>query len=75
MRYLCRYVLDHCPEDLAFFDQRVQPGLVAMLEGVAASTFHRLTYTEAVAVLEKADARSSSRWAGASTCSPSTSAT
>jgi len=55
VRYLCRYVLDHCPADLAFFDQRVQPGLVAMLEGVAGSTFHRLTYTEAVALLEKAE--------------------
>ena len=56
VRYLCRYVLDHCAEDLAFFDQRVQPGLVAMLEAVAGSAFHRLTYTEAVALLEKADA-------------------
>ncbi len=56
VRYLCRYVLDHCAEDLAFFEQRVQPGLGAMLEGVAGSAFHRLTYTEAVAILEKADA-------------------
>jgi asparaginyl-tRNA synthetase len=55
VRYLCRYVLDHCPEDLAFFEQRVQPGLVAMLEGVAGSAFHRLTYTQAVALLEKAE--------------------
>ena len=55
VRYLCRYVLDHCPADLAFFDQRVQPGLVAMLEGVAGSAFHRLTYTEAVSLLEEAD--------------------
>jgi asparaginyl-tRNA synthetase len=56
VRYLCRYVLDHCPEDLAFFEQRMQPGLMAMLEGVAGSAFHRLTYADAVAVLEKADA-------------------
>ena len=56
VRYLCGYVLEHCPEDLAFFERRVQPGLVAMLEGVAASTFQRLTYTEAVAILEKANA-------------------
>ena len=55
VRYLCRYVLDHCPDDLAFFEQRVQPGLVAMLEGVAGSDFHRLTYTQAIALLEKAD--------------------
>jgi len=55
VRYLCCHLLDHCPADLAFFDQRVQPGLVAMLEGVAGSAFHRLTYTEAVSLLEKAD--------------------
>jgi len=56
VRYLCRCVLDQCPEDLAFFDQRVQPGLVAMLEGVAGQEFHRVTYTEAVTILEKAEA-------------------
>jgi asparaginyl-tRNA synthetase len=56
VRYLCRHLLEHCPEDLAFFDQRVQPGLVPTLEGVAGSDFHRITYTEAVAILEKAEA-------------------
>jgi asparaginyl-tRNA synthetase len=56
VRYLCRYVLDHCPEDLAFFERRVQPGLIPMLEGVAGAAFHRITYTEAVSVLEKASA-------------------
>ena len=55
VRYLARYVLENCPDDLAFFEQRVQPGLVAMLEGVAGSDFHRITYTEAVGILEKAD--------------------
>jgi asparaginyl-tRNA synthetase len=55
VRYLCRYVLDHCAEDLAFFERRVQPQLMPMLAGVAGSDFHRITYTEAIAVLEKAD--------------------
>ena len=56
VRYLCRYILGQCPEDLALFDQRVQPGLVTMLTGVADSEFHRITYTEAIAILEKAEA-------------------
>jgi asparaginyl-tRNA synthetase len=54
VRDLCRGLLERCPEDLAFFDRRVQPGLVAMLEGVAGSAFQRLTYTEAMEILEKA---------------------
>jgi asparaginyl-tRNA synthetase len=54
VRDLCRGLVERCPEDLAFFDRRVQPGLVGMLEGVAGSAFQRLTYTEAVDILEKA---------------------
>ena len=41
-------------EDLAFFDERVEKGLVAKLEGIVASEFVRMDYTEAVAVLERA---------------------
>jgi len=41
-------------EDLAFFDERVEKGLVAKLEGIVASEFVRIDYTEAVAVLERA---------------------
>jgi asparaginyl-tRNA synthetase len=54
VRDLCRGLVERCPEDLAFFDRRVQPGLVGMLEGVAGSAFQRLTYTEAIDILEKA---------------------
>ncbi|MFZ4398099.1 MAG: asparagine--tRNA ligase [Kiritimatiellia bacterium] len=46
-------VLTRCRPDLAFFEERVQPGLLARLERLAASTFHTLTYTEAVERLEK----------------------
>ena len=41
-------------EDLAFFDERVEKGLVAKLEGIITSEFVRMDYTEAVAVLERA---------------------
>jgi asparaginyl-tRNA synthetase len=41
-------------EDLAFFDERVEKGLVAKLEGIVGSEFVRMDYTEAVAILEKA---------------------
>jgi asparaginyl-tRNA synthetase len=41
-------------EDLAFFDERIEKGLVAKLEGIVGSEFVRMDYGEAVAVLEKA---------------------
>ncbi len=41
-------------EDLAFFDERIEKGLVAKLEGIVGSEFVRMDYTEAVKVLEKA---------------------
>jgi asparaginyl-tRNA synthetase len=54
VRYLFRYVLDACREDLEFFDKWVDNGLVARLESIASSDFRRITYTEAVDVLAKA---------------------
>ncbi len=41
-------------DDLAFFDQRVEKGLVAKLQGIVDSEFVRLDYSEAIRVLEKA---------------------
>ena len=55
LRHLFRSVLDHCGEDLAFFDARVERGLLATLQTLAESRFTRLTYDEAVAILAKAD--------------------
>jgi len=46
-------VLTRCRDDLAFFEERVQPGLIARLERLAASTFRTITYTEAVDLLVK----------------------
>jgi asparaginyl-tRNA synthetase len=53
LRHLFRAVLEGCEEDLAFFDERVQPGVVATLRGIADASFERMTYTEAVAALER----------------------
>ncbi len=52
LRHLFGAVLARCGEDLGFFDRRVQPGVVARLERLAAAPFGRLTYTEAVRLLE-----------------------
>jgi asparaginyl-tRNA synthetase len=56
VRFMIEYVLDNCLEDLEFFNKWVDDGLLARLEAVAGSEFRRITYTEAIAALEKTDA-------------------
>jgi len=53
-RYLCRHALDNCREDMEFFNEHVEKGLLARLEGVADASFAMMEYTEAVERLEKA---------------------
>ena len=48
MKYCLRAVLDDCAEDLAFFNSRIDKGLIERLEGVVAADFARVTYAEAV---------------------------
>ena len=55
LQHLFNAVLRQCGEDLAFFDKRVQPGLTERLERLAQASFARITYTDAVAMLEEAD--------------------
>jgi asparaginyl-tRNA synthetase len=54
LRYLVVYALEHCGEDLAFFNERVEPGLIAKLETLAKALFRTMTYTEAVERLQQA---------------------
>ena len=53
MKYVIRYVMETCPDDLAFFNQFVDKGLLERLNGVANADFARITYTEAVKILEE----------------------
>ena len=55
LQFLCRRLLEECPDELAFFDKRIAPGVTARLQAVAAAAFVRLTYTEAVDLLTHAD--------------------
>lgn len=54
LKYILKCVLDHCGPDLEFFDQRIDPGVLATLEHVAESRFEHVTYTEAIRLLEQA---------------------
>ena len=51
LKYIAQYVLDHCPGDIKFFDDRVENGLEARLCNVIDNPFKRLTYTEAIELL------------------------
>ncbi len=53
VKHLLRTALDQCSEDLAFFNQRIDRGLIARLEHVLTASFERMTYTEAVRRLEQ----------------------
>ncbi|MCH4888681.1 asparagine--tRNA ligase [Acidaminobacter sp. JC074] len=55
LKYLINYVMQECPAELEFFDQRIDKGLLERLKLVATSDFARVTYTEAVEILEKCD--------------------
>ena len=53
LKYIIRYVLEHAPEEMQFFNNFVDKGLIDRLNHVANSEFARVTYTEAVELLEK----------------------
>jgi asparaginyl-tRNA synthetase len=48
LRYLVRYALEHCAEDLQFFNDRIEKGLIDKLTALVQSEFETMTYTEAV---------------------------
>ena len=52
LKYIFTYVLEHCGEDMAFFNQWYDKSAISTLEGIVRSTFEQLTYTEAVDILK-----------------------
>jgi asparaginyl-tRNA synthetase len=54
LKFTFEALLTERQEDLAFFDERIEKGLVAKLSGIVASEFVRMDYGEAIAVLERA---------------------
>lgn len=53
LKYIIRYVMENAPEEMDFFNRFVDKGLIERLEHVAGSEFGRVTYTEAVKLLEE----------------------
>jgi asparaginyl-tRNA synthetase len=53
LKHLFRTLLEERAEDMQFFDERIEKGLVAKLQGIVDAEFARMDYGEAVAVLER----------------------
>lgn len=53
VKFVISYVMESCKEEINFLNQFVDNGLIARLKNVVESDFKRLTYTEAIEILEK----------------------
>ena len=53
LKYIISYVLEHAPEEMAFFNQFVDKGLLDRLNNILNNDFGRITYTEAVELLQQ----------------------
>jgi asparaginyl-tRNA synthetase len=55
LKYIFKTVLERCPEDMEFFNQRIDQTVLETADNIIHNEFARITYTEAVALLEKSD--------------------
>lgn len=51
LKYIIKAVLEECPEDMAFFEKRIEPEAVSRLQAVIDSDFVRVDYAEAIEIL------------------------
>ena len=56
IKYIIKYVLEHCPEEMEFFNNFIDKGLLEKLHNVVNSDFARISYTDAIKELEKNNA-------------------
>ena len=55
VKYVISYVLENAPEEMEFFDSFVSKGVLERMRSIVAADFGRITYTEAIELLKKAD--------------------
>ncbi len=53
LKFIIRYVMENAPEEMQFFNQFIDPGLIDRLNNVLENDFGHVTYTEAIEILEK----------------------
>lgn len=57
IKFMIQHVLTECPEEMEFFNKFIDPTLIERLNNLLNAEFKRMTYTEAVNILEKADVK------------------
>lgn len=55
LKYVLKYLLDNCQEDMQFFEKFVSEGLIKRLEHIISTPFERTSYTYAIRILEKSN--------------------
>jgi asparaginyl-tRNA synthetase len=55
LKFLFKQVLEQCPEDMEFFNKRISDTVLSNADKIINSEFERITYTDAIALLEKSD--------------------
>lgn len=55
LKYLFGAILEESAEEMAFFDARIRPGIIAELDKLTRSSFERITYTGAIEILDKSN--------------------
>ena len=55
LKFIFATVLEECPDDMAFFEQRIEPEAINRLKRLVAAPFVRLDYEEAIEILKNAD--------------------
>jgi asparaginyl-tRNA synthetase len=53
IKYILKYVLDNCAEDMNFFNSMIEKGIIDNLQHIVESSFERITYTDAINELKK----------------------
>lgn len=57
LKHVFRAVLNERGDDMAFFEERIEKGVIAKLQGIVDTEFVRMDYTEAIGILERSKAR------------------
>jgi asparaginyl-tRNA synthetase len=57
LKHIFKYVMETCPEDMEFFNQRIDNTVLDTANNIINNEFQRITYTEAIKLLEKTDVK------------------
>jgi asparaginyl-tRNA synthetase len=57
LKHIFKYVMEKCPEDMEFFNHRIDDSVLTTAQNIIDNEFQRITYTEAINLLEKADVK------------------